>query len=168
MCMLWSKQLSVGNFTVDTEHKHLIGLVNGVEQAMKIAMDARDGAPLKLALDRLEEELCRHFRNEEKIAVALGLPQEPGRQAQQHMLGDLRFLKTELMAKDCIWTEAALRHFSEFLEDLVTEHITLKGMPMKAALLAYDYDFWPDPESPSIAPWHGALAAPAAAVFASA
>jgi len=29
------------------------------------------------------------------------------------MLGDIRFLEAELIGKDCIWTEAALRHFSE-------------------------------------------------------
>jgi hemerythrin-like metal-binding protein len=166
--MLWSKQLSVGNSIVDSEHKHLIALTNGVGQAMKTAMHSRDGLPLKLAFDQLEQELCRHFLSEEQIVVALGLPQEPRRQAQQHMLGDLRFLKAELMAKDCLWTEAALRHFSNFLEDLIAEHITLKDMPMKAALLAYDYDFWPAPEKPSVAPWHGAMATIPAAAYAAA
>jgi hemerythrin-like metal-binding protein len=156
--MLWNKQLSVGNSIVDSEHKHLISLTNSVERAMKAAMDTRDAFALRQAFDQLEGELCKHFRHEEKIAIALALPLEQGRQAQQHMLGDLRFLKTELMAKDCIWTEAALRHFSEFLEDLITEHITLKDMPMKAALLDYDYDFWPDTEEPAGSRWHGAMA----------
>ena len=164
MGMLWNKQLSIGNTIVDSEHKHLISLTNSVERAMKAAMDTRNAFALKLAFEQLESELCKHFRHEEKIAIALNLPLEQCRQAQQHMLGDLRFLKEELMAKDCIWTEAALRHFSEFLEDLITEHITLKDMSMKAALLGYDYDFWPDTEEPADSHWHGAMAAiPAAA-----
>lgn len=168
MCMLWKKQLSVGNSIVDSGHKHLIALANDIELAMKTAMDTRDGQPLKQSFEQMEKELHHHFDNDEKIAVALGLPLEPCRQAQRHMLDDLRFLKAELMAKDCIWTEAALRHFSEFLEDLITEHITLKDMPMKAALQAYDYNFWPDQERPSLAPWHGAMAAATAPAYAAA
>ena len=144
MCMLWTKQLSIGNTIIDSEHKHLISLTNYVERAMKTAMETRDGTHLQHALDQLEDELHHHFRTEEKIAKAVNFPFEQHLKAQEHMLSDLRFLKAELMTKDCIWTEAALRHFSEFLEDLITEHITLKDMPMKAALQDYDYDFWPD------------------------
>lgn len=147
MGMLWNKQLSIGNTIVDSEHKHLISLTNYVERAMKSAMETKDGTLLRQAFEQLEEELVRHFRNEEKIARAVNFPFEEHRQAQQHMLGDIHFLKAELMAKDCIWTEAALRHFSEFLEDLITEHITRVDMPMKSALQGYDYDFWPDPSS---------------------
>lgn len=143
MGMLWDKQLSVGNTIVDSEHKHLISLTNHVELAMKDAMDKRDGAHLQQALDQLEDELHHHFRTEERIARAVNLPFEQHLKAQEHMLGDLRFLKAELIAKDCIWTEAALRHFSEFLEDLITEHITRMDMPMKSALKDYDYDFRP-------------------------
>lgn len=144
MGMLWNKQLSIGNTIVDSEHKHLISLTNYVERAMRSAMETKDDALLRQAFEQLEDELCRHFRNEEKIARAVNFPFEEHRQAQQHMLNDIHFLKTELMAKDCIWTEAALRHFSEFLEDLITEHIVRMDMPMKSALQGYDYDFWPD------------------------
>jgi hemerythrin len=147
MGMLWNKQLSIGNTIVDSEHKHLISLTNYVERAMKSAMDTRDDSLLRQAFEQLEDELSRHFRNEEKIARAVNFPFEEHRQAQLHMLSDVHFLKTELMAKDCIWTEAALRHFSEFLEDLITEHITRVDMPMKSALQGYDYDFWPAPSS---------------------
>ena len=172
MCMLWNKQLSIGNTIVDSEHKHLISLINYVERAMKTAMDTRDGMPLQQAFDQLEDELCRHFRNEEKIARAVNLPFENHRQAQQHMLGDIRFLKAELMTKDCIWTDAALRHFSEFLEDLMTEHITLSDMPIKSALQGYDYDYWPDLEKPAAEggehPWHSVMAAAPTAAHAAA
>lgn len=148
MCMLWTKQLSIGNTIVDSEHKQLISLTNYVERAMKTAMDTRDGMPLQQAFEKLEEELLHHFQNEEKIARAVNFPFEQHRLAQQHMLGDLHFLKVELMAKDCIWTEAALKHFSEFLDDLILEHITRMNMQMKLALEGYGYDFWPDQEKP--------------------
>jgi hemerythrin len=142
--MLWTKQLSIGNTIVDSEHKHLISLTNYVERSMMTAMDTKDGSDLQQAFDQLEYALSSHFRNEEKIARALNLPFEQHRKAQLHMLSDIHFLKTELMTKDCIWTEAALRHFSEFLEDLIMEHITQADMPMKSALQGYDYNFWPE------------------------
>ncbi|MFZ3019588.1 MAG: hemerythrin family protein [Gallionella sp.] len=144
MCMLWTKQLSIGNTIVDSEHKHLISLTNYVERSMMTAMDTKDGSDLQQAFDQLEYALSSHFRNEEKIARALNLPFEQHRKTQLHMLSDIHFLKTELMTKDCIWTEAALRHFSEFLEDLIMEHITQADMPMKSALQGYDYNFWPE------------------------
>jgi len=152
MGMLWNKQLSIGNTIVDSEHKHLISLTNYVERAMKGAMDSKDGSTLRQAFEQLEDELVRHFRNEEKIARAVDFPFEQHRKAQEHMLEELRFLKTELMAKDCIWTEAALRHFSEFLEELITEHITCVDMPMKSALQGYDYNFWPDLDDNAVSP----------------
>lgn len=147
MCMLWTKQLSIGNTIVDSEHKHLISLTNYVERSMKTAMETRDGTPLQQAFEQLEDELRHHFHNEEKIAQAVNFPFDQLRQAQQHMLGDLHFLKAELMAKDCIWTDAALKHFSEFLDDLILEHITRMNMPMKPALESHGYDFWPDFDS---------------------
>lgn len=172
MGMLWNKQLSVGNTIIDSEHKHLISLTNYIERAMKTAMDTKDGSVLQQAFDQLEDELCRHFRNEEKIALAVNLPFEQQRKAQLHMLGDIRFLKTELMTKDCIWTDAAVRHFTEFLEDLLTEHITLANLTVKTALQDYDYDFWPDLENPAATnveqQWPGVMAASPIAAHAAA
>lgn len=149
MCMSWNKQLSVGNTIVDSEHKHLISLVNQVERAMKTAMELRDGAPLLHAFDQLEDELLRHFRNEEKIAGAIHFPFDEHMKAQEHMLTELHYLRSELMAKDCIWTRSALEHFCEFLDAWMTEHITKTDMPMKSVLQGYDYNFWPDWERAS-------------------
>lgn len=144
MGLSWNKQLSIANTIVDSEHKHLISLTNQVERAMQAAMERRDDTPLLQAFELLEEDLCRHFRNEEKIAQAVNFPFEQHQQAQHHMLRELRYLKSELLTKDCIWTKAALEHFSLFLDEWMLEHITHTDMPMKAILQDYDYNFWPD------------------------
>ena len=147
MGLSWNKQLSIANTIVDSEHKHLISLTNQVERAMQAAMEQRDDSPLLHAFELLEHELCRHFRNEEKIAQAVNFPFEQHQQAQRHMLRELRYLKSELLTKDCIWTKAALEHFSLFLEEWMLEHITHIDMPMKAVLQGYDYNYWPDWET---------------------
>ncbi len=147
MCMSWNKQLSIGNTIVDSEHKYLISLLNQVERAMRSAMEQRDDAPLHLAFEQLESELTRHFHNEEKIAKAVSFPFDSHLKAQEHMLIELRYLKNELMSKDCIWTDAALEHFCSFLEEWMMEHITRVDMPMKSTLQNYDYNYWPDWEA---------------------
>lgn len=144
MGLSWNKQLSIANTIVDSEHKHLISLTNHVERAMQAAMQQRNDTPLQQAFAQLEEALQRHFRNEEKIARAIDFPFEQHRQLQEHMLMELRYLKAELLTKDCIWTDAALKHFAGFLQEWLVEHITRADMPMKPVLQGYDYNFWPD------------------------
>lgn len=144
MGLLWTKKMSIGNTIVDSGHKHLISLINHIERTIRNAMKRSDNAALQRAFEQLESGLCQHFHNEEKIARAVNFPFERHDQARQLMLEDFRFLKTRLMAKDCIWTEAALQHFCEFLESLVIEHIARVDMPLKSALRGYDYNYWPD------------------------
>ena len=36
MALIWTKQLSVGNATLDSENKNLIGMVNSIEYAVEI------------------------------------------------------------------------------------------------------------------------------------
>ena len=143
MCMSWNKQLSIGNTIVDSEHKHLISLVNQVEKAMRIAQGQRDPHPLEKAFGQLEDELVRHFRNEERIAEAIGYEFAQHHKTEEHMLTELHYLKSELMARDCIWTDVALEHFSAFLEEWMLDHILKADMPMKPTLESYGYNYWP-------------------------
>ncbi|HEX5362768.1 MAG TPA: hemerythrin family protein [Gallionella sp.] len=154
MGLSWNKQLSIANTIVDSEHKHLISLTNQVERAMKTAMELRNDTPLQQAFEQLENELQHHFRNEEKIAHAINFPFDQHLQAQHHMLMELRYLRAELLTKDCIWTDAALQHFAQFLQEWMIEHITQADMPMKSTLQGYDYNFWPDWDDKSLAQPH--------------
>jgi len=69
MALEWSKQLSVGNAIIDSEHKNLIVMVNSIEPIIR----ARDGVALSQELEQIEHWLCTHFENEERIASAVGL-----------------------------------------------------------------------------------------------
>ncbi|MDD5300576.1 MAG: hypothetical protein PHD65_08795 [Gallionella sp.] len=68
MAIKWTKELSVGNEVIDSEHRNLISLANDVVHAI----EARNHLALVQALETLGSWLQIHLVNEEKIAHAAG------------------------------------------------------------------------------------------------
>lgn len=141
MKLSWSKQLSVGNVIIDSEHRNLISLVNDVIHAI----ETRNDPDLTPAFEQLEHTLCVHFENEEKIAQAVGFNFSKHKSAQQYGLKELLFLKNELAGGHGLWSENAVEHFTRFLENwMINEHIIGLDMQMRPVLQTYDYEFWPN------------------------
>ncbi|MBI5438131.1 MAG: hypothetical protein HY936_04160 [Nitrosomonadales bacterium] len=140
MKLKWTKQLSVGNAVIDSEHKNLISIANNVRRAIK----ARDSSILSQELEHLEDWLYVHFANEEKIAQAVKFDFSQHKLAQQCWLKELWFLRNELIGKNGLWSDDAIEYFSLFLSDwLIDGHIISLDMPMKPALQAHGYNFLP-------------------------
>lgn len=140
MGLTWTEQLSVGNAVIDSDHKNLICIANNVRNAIK----ARDSIILPKAFARLEDWLCIHFANEERIAQAVNFDFSGHQQEQQYALRELQHLRDELVAKGGLWSDVAAEHFTDFLKNwLIDDHIVRLDMQMKPALQAYDYTFWP-------------------------
>ena len=140
MRLKWTRQLSVGNAVIDSEHKNLIAIVNSVKRAIK----ARDSAALPQELEHLEDWLYVHFANEGKIAQAVNFDFSQHKLAQQCWLKELWFLRNELIDKHGLWSDDAIEYFSLFLSDwLIDGHIISLDMPMKPVLQAYGYNFLP-------------------------
>ncbi len=140
MGLVWTEQLSVGNAVIDSDHEKLIGLVNDVRYAIR----SRDGFILTKEFVRLEDWLCIHFANEERIARAVDFDFSEHRQEQQYALRELQHLRDELIAKDGLWSDGAVAHFTGFLEHwLIDDHIIGLNMLMKPTLQAHDYAFQP-------------------------
>jgi hemerythrin-like metal-binding protein len=141
MSLIWTKKLSIGNAIIDAEHRNLISMVNDVSHEIKI----RDGSALSQAFKLLENWLCVHFVNEEKIAQAINFHFAQHKLAQQHSLKELRYMKNELVDKDGVWSDSAVNHFTRSLKNwMIDEHIIKLDMLMKPALQNYDYNFWPN------------------------
>lgn len=133
MAMEWSEKLSIGNESIDSEHRNLISLTNGVIRAI----ETRSSSGLTRAFEQLEHGLCMHFENEEKIARAINFDFSHHKLAQRYMLGELRFLKGLLDTKNCLWFNSGVEHLSCFLENWVIDnHIIGLDMRMKPALQA--------------------------------
>ena len=136
----WTDDLSVGNASIDADHKKLIVMVNGLETMIK----ARDSFALPQALEQLEHHLYMHFLNEEKIAQAVNFPFDQNKLEHQYVLKEFQHMKGELIAKNGIWSDGAAEHYSHFLSDWITDHVVKEDMLMKPVLQTYPYDFKPD------------------------
>ena len=138
MKMEWTERLSVGNELIDSEHSNLISLTSNVIRLIEI----RGNSSLAQAFEQLELWLCLHFASEEKIAQAIDFDFSQHKLAQQFMLNELRFLKNLLNAKNCLWFDGAIEHFSGFMKNwMIAGHIVRLDMLMKPALQTYPYDF---------------------------
>lgn len=139
MELVWSKQLSVGNAMIDSEHKNLLEMVNDVESAIR----ARDSSTLTRSFKLLEDCVAVHFADEEKIAQAIGFDFTHNRLEHQYVQNELRHMRDELLDKNGSWSESAAAHYSYFLSEWMVEHILQEDMLMKPVLQTYPYDFKP-------------------------
>ena len=139
MKLVWTKQLSVGNAVIDSDHKNLIAIINGIERAIS----AKNHSAISQAFEFLEGWLCVHFANDERIARAASLDFLEHKQAQQYSLKELQYLRDELVAKKGILSGSEAKHYFHLLKCWMTEHIIKVDMPVKPMLQTLDYLFWP-------------------------
>lgn len=135
----WTDDLSVGNAAIDTDHKKLIVMVNGVEAMIR----ARDSFALPQALEQLEHHLYAHFVREEKIAQAVNFSFGKNKIEHEYVLKEFQHMKDELIAKEGIWSNGAAEHYSHFLSDWIRDHVLNEDMLLKPVLQTYPYDFYP-------------------------
>ena len=139
MALIWTRQLSVGNATLDAEHKNLIGMVNSIEYAV----ETKDCSYLLLSIRRFMDCVRIHFANEERFAQAVELHFVQHEVAHRHLRDELQHTKDELEAKNGVWPEYVMDHYPQFLREWLTEHVTGEDMLMKPVLQTYPYDFKP-------------------------
>jgi hemerythrin len=135
----WSEQLSVGNETIDSEHRNVLKVINEVESAIR----AKDSSNLPRMLEQLEDCVGVHFADEEQIAQAIGFDFTHNKLEHQYVQNELRHMREELVVKNGSWSESAALHYSYFLSEWMIEHILQEDMLMKPALQTYPYDFKP-------------------------
>lgn len=136
MRYVWSEHLSVGNETIDLDHKVLIGLIDGVVHAMEY----QNCSVLSQAFELLDNKLRTHFHNEECIADAVKFPFTKNKEAHRFLLKEIGLIKNELLGKNGVCCEDAVKHFSDLLKRLLIDHITMNDMPMKPILQEYPYN----------------------------
>lgn len=140
MELIWSKQMSVGNETLDSEHKTILDLVNKVDRAIR----AKDGARFIETLKRLEDATRMHFGNEAKIAQAIKYGFDHHHLEHQYILKEMLAIEKELAAYHGQWSESIAEHYFQFLSTWAIDHIDQDDMKMKALLGTYPYDFKPE------------------------
>lgn len=139
MKLQWSDSLSVGNSLMDSDHRNLLGMMSTVEHAL------RSGNPLILsqAFQRLVVGVAIHSVNEERIALAVELPFDDIRKMNRYLQQELEHMRSELDAKNGIWSEGAVEHFSLSLKNWMAAHIGRDERLLKPALIPHPYDLKP-------------------------
>jgi hemerythrin len=136
----WSKQMSVGNETLDSEHKKILDLVNEVDRAIS----AKDNARFAETLKRLEHAAVMHFGNEARIAQAINYRFDDHHLEHQYILKEMRLVEKELAAHHSKWSESIAEHYFQFLSTWAIDHIDQDDMKLKVLLETYPYNFKPD------------------------
>jgi hemerythrin-like metal-binding protein len=105
MKLTWTRLMSVGNESVDSEHKNLLNMVNDIESAIR----ARDSNALVQAF-KLFEDAHVHFRNEARIAQAIDDPFEEHKLWHLYVLNELHTMRDELVSNEGRWSESPVEH----------------------------------------------------------
>src|SRR3989338_2403178 len=131
MGLKWCEQLSVGNDVIDSDHKHLIKIINLVEESLATT----NLSNLTLALASLSQYSKEHFAREEKIAIAAGYTQIPRlHKSHEALIGKLDQVKREIGEE---WAATSVKRFTVFLQDWLVNHVIKEDLLMKPALEKY-------------------------------
>ncbi|MDO8292518.1 MAG: hemerythrin family protein [Gallionella sp.] len=135
----WTKQLSIGNRILDSEHKKLHGIINQID----CSVVARNVAALSEAFELLESCLYDYFAVEENIAQAIGFDFTQHKLAHQHLLNEFQRIKGKLTAKNGMWPDEEGENYAHSLMNCLIQHITQDGKPLRIVLDTCLYDFNP-------------------------
>ena len=138
--LVWAEQLSIGNAKIDSDHKKLITMVNGLQYMIK----TRAASALPEAFNQLEYWLRIHFIDEEKIAIAVNHPFDQNKLEHDQLLEEFQLMKDVFLAKNGKWSDEEAEYYSVFLSGWITNHVLSEDMLMKPVLQTYPYDFMPD------------------------
>lgn len=140
MIAIWTNQLSVGNRTIDSAHKHIFSILNRVGYYS----GAGDGASVIETFNDLEDSLCVYFEVEEKIAHAINVDFTQHKLAHQTLLADLQYMRNISAEKNGMWSDREVESFTIPWVKRFVRHIMDEGKQMKVLLNTHYYDFQPD------------------------
>jgi hemerythrin len=140
MELTWSQKMSVGNETIDSEHKRILDLVDEVDSTIRTRDIAQFGHVFKV----LEDAARTHFEHEEQIARAINFPFEEHNLEHQYILDEFQIIKDKLADNQDGWSESVAEYYYMFLSTWAIDHVMEDDMKMKPLLDTYPYDFKPD------------------------
>ena len=137
--VLFPHEQIVGNRIIDSEHKKLQDIINGI--AGMIAEGELAGLPERFEL--LENSLCAYFAIEERIAQALDFDFEQHGLAHQYLLHNFKRIRDELMARDGMWSRFEEEGYIRSMMVYLDRHIKVESHSFKTVLDTRPYDFNP-------------------------
>lgn len=133
MTINWRPAMAIGDDMVDTDHQHLIDLINTVE----LTLHASDGeASLAGALDALSTYTREHFDREETLMHVIGYVQlAEHRQSHHKLRGRLVEIRRHIeAAKATVAPPHEVQKLIELLRSWLLDHVIKEDMLLKPAL----------------------------------
>lgn len=137
MSLEWRDQLSVGNDLIDSDHRHLIGIINQAEKCLK----ADDRPGLTRVLNELHTYGKVHFEREERVAKAAGYPKAESLHESHGELSEALLQFKEKTQGD--WPASAEKEFGTFLHDWLINHVIKEDLQMKPWMTKLSPSFVP-------------------------
>lgn len=122
--------MSVGEPTIDDDHKHLIDLINVFETAIAGHIDHKKVARVLLGL---VEYTGQHFAREEQVQLAIRYPyHDSHRRSHRDVLKQLSGIVHDYtLAPEGPGRDAMIRQLSSFLKEWLVDHIIQSDLRMK-------------------------------------
>lgn len=132
MGIVWNDSLSIGEASIDSEHKQLISIINNIFNAVKEFAANRDMA--KKLFSDLRSYTVVHFTHEEELMQAKGFPSlEEHRQTHEALKRQIREYQDRLFEEGEVDAHKVLI----FLKDWLVTHIISRDMRFKEFLAAH-------------------------------
>jgi hemerythrin-like metal-binding protein len=124
----WNDELSVGNKSIDDDHRHLIALLRALNDAMS---SAKEPAVLGRILSDLITYTDEHFKREEASMRAIDFPEYSGhKDAHDRLSGEVMYLQSKFLSGDAELTVEIMM----FLFSWLFEHIMEADKDLGVAL----------------------------------
>ena len=131
MGLVWREQLSVGNDVIDSDHRHLIDIINRVGESL----NKKNRSQLRASLDSLSRYSQEHFAREEKVAKAAGYEQVPNlKESHTALIEQLDQLKREVSEMGQEWSPETAERFTDLLRNWLIDHVIKEDLLMKPSL----------------------------------
>lgn len=133
MTIEWREAMAVGDPTVDSDHQHLIRLINEFEKAISGDIDHKRIGRVLLGL---VEYTTEHFAREEELQLAIRYPYaESHRRAHRDVLRKLGGLVEEYTRANGEVRTRMMREMTAFLKEWLVDHIIQSDLRMKPYVL---------------------------------
>ena len=128
----WGDHYLLGVEEIDRQHQDLVGLLNGIHEAVQSGEGLAASEPL---LRKLVTDVRKHFQTEEKLMRESGYPRLKGHRADHNSLArKLQTLQRDLRIGQAELSEPLLGELKDWLRD----HMLLADKPFGSFLKTGD------------------------------
>jgi len=136
MSIQWRDSMSVSNIKIDEDHKHLISILNLMEEYLE---NPKNTEPILKTLAKLKIYTIEHFQREEILQLRIRYPKAAEhKRIHQTLVKELDAIIASVKAKGVTATKTD--DISTLLRNWLINHVLQEDLPMKPYFSKYSSD----------------------------